>query len=206
MKCRSLQHDMAERPDLVITEGSPAALSRRIDELLKLRIAHQGFDDTSHEPGRKQAEAELTKINSEDLPALRGHVWNVRSRTPLIERATRQELFKLAKRIDAALNGIERQRTADLSKIKEHESRVGLATAKTNRGRAHAAKRLLQQKRDGDLAEKHRKATTPEHELARRKKQIYKAKKVQRVYNKLCKTAQISACMRSGADLDKPHI
>jgi len=188
-------------------EESPAALARRVDELSELQEAYQlQVGDAGHESHQNGTAAKLIKLNSEELPALRGHIWDVRNRTPLTERATRKTLFKLAKRIDAALNGIERQRTADLSKMKGHELRVGHAAAKTNRARRLAGRKISQQNRDRDLVNKHRKAATPEHEIARRKKQIYKAKKVQRVVNKLCKTAQISACTRSHADLNKAHI
>ena len=101
---------------------------------------------------------------------------------------------------------MEIQRQADISEAREYELCADLSAAKTNRTRSRAARELAQHNRDRDLVSRNRKATTPEHEIARRKKQIYKAKKVQRVFNKLCKTAQISACMRSHADLNKAHI
>jgi hypothetical protein len=185
---------MAERPGSIIKEESPAALSRRIDELLELQRAYQlGVGDSGPEAGQTGLVAKLID--------LRDHIWNVRNRTPLSARSTRKVLFKLAKRIDAALNGVERQRAADISEAKEHDLRTDLFAAKTNRERRRLGQLIAQQHRDRELVSKHRMAATPEHEIARRRKQIYKGKKASRVFNKLRKTVQISACARNSPDL-----
>jgi hypothetical protein len=167
-----------------------AEFSRRLDVLLLQRQSYHAALDAA-----ENSEESKFAANSKLLRALRKEIWDARNRPPRND-PNRKELKKLAGRIDSALAGVEIQRQADISKAKEYELRADLSAAKTNRARSRAARQLAQQNRDRDLASKQRKAAMPEHEIARRKKQIYKAKKMQRVFNKLCKTAQISlACV-----------
>jgi hypothetical protein len=182
------------------SEEQMAEFLRLLDELLLQRKScHVALSAAENSEESKFA------ANSKLLRALRKEIWDARNGLPPHD-ANRKQLKKLTGRIDNALAGVEIQRQADISKAKEYELHGDSSVAKTNRTRSRAALHLSQQNRDRDLVGKHRKAMTPEHEIARRKKQIYKAKKVQRVFNKVCKTAQISACMRSHADLNKAHV
>jgi hypothetical protein len=181
------------------SEEKMAEFLRRLDDLLLQRKSYQAALN-----GAENSDESKFAANSELLRALRKEIWDARNRPS--NRANRKELKKLAGWIDSALAGVEIQRQADISKTKEYELHADLSAAKTNRIRSRAARPLAQQQRDGDLVKKHRQAATPNHATATRKKQIYKAKKTQRVFNKLCKAVQISACVRNGADLNKAHI
>jgi hypothetical protein len=188
----------------MMKEKSPAALSRCIDDLLELQKAYQmDVGDSRDERHQSVRVAKLIKLTSVDLPALREHIWNLRNRTPPRARSARKLLLKLAQRIDAAMNGVGIEREADPSAAREEELHAEFSAAKTNRGRRRAGRLIAEQNRDRELVMKQRKAATHEHAIASRKKEIYQAKKVQRIYNKLCKAAQISACVRSGADIEE---
>jgi hypothetical protein len=176
--------------------------SRRLDELLLQRQSYQASLNAAENAEASPFAERFIEMNSKFLPELRKEIWDARNRTPMGKRCVRKVLLKLAKRIDATVNGVESRRKADLSEAREYELHADLSAAKTNHGRRRAGRQIAQQNRDRDLLKKHQKAALPGYEIAARKKQIYNAKKAGRVFSKLCKTAQFSACVRNSADLE----
>jgi len=177
-----------------------AEFLRRFDELLLQCQSYQAALNAAENAEESEFAAKFIEINSKSFPALRKEIWDARNGLSISD-ANRRELEKLTRRIDSALAGIETQRQADVSEAKERELHIDFAAAKTNRERRRLGRLIAQQNRDRGLVSKHRTAATPEHEIARRKKQGYKTKKVRRVYNKICKTAKISPCVSNSADL-----
>jgi hypothetical protein len=164
-------------------EEQMAEFLRLLDELLLQRKSYQSALNAA-----ENSEESKFAANSKLLRALRKEIWDARNRLPPHD-ANRKELKKLTGRIDSALAGAEIQLQADISEAKERELHIDFAAAKTNRERRRLGRLIAQQNRDRGVVSKHRTTATPEYEIARRKKQGYKTKKVRRVYNKICKTA-----------------